>query len=42
MAEATVTKSTLKAIFKLQNLEQAEVSFDLGLCIYHTVTMVAM
>lgn len=42
MAEATVTKSILKAILKLQNLEQAEIFFDLGLCMYHKVVMVAL
>lgn len=42
MAEATVTKSMLKGILKLQNLEQAEVFFDLGFCIYHKVVMMAL
>lgn len=42
MAEATVTKSILKAILKLQDLEQAEIFIDLGLCIYQKVVMVAL
>lgn len=42
MAEAAVTKSMLKAILKLQNLEEAEVFFGLGLYTHHKVVMVAL
>lgn len=42
MAEATVTKSTLKAILKLQNLEQDEIFFDLGSCLYQKGVIVAL
>lgn len=42
MAEAMVTKSKLKAVLKLQNLEEAEILFGLGLYTHHKVVMMAL